>query len=64
MLIDEACPDGLARAVLALHDDPDRAGRLASAARRRAVQTYTDTSTAERMSAVLTEAAARARGSR
>lgn len=64
VLIDEACPDGLARAVLALHDDPDRAGRLASAARRRAVQTYTDTSTAERMSAVLSETAARARGSR
>jgi glycosyltransferase involved in cell wall biosynthesis len=57
VLIDEAEPAALAREVLALYDEPDRAGRLAAAARGRAVDRYAASTTAERMSAVLADAA-------
>ena len=57
VLVDEGDVDGLAAAILGLHDDPDRAGRLAAAARRRAVQDYAAPVIARRMSSVLASAA-------
>jgi glycosyltransferase involved in cell wall biosynthesis len=62
VLIDEGDPAGLARAVLDLHDDPDRAHRLATAARERAVAEYDAGVCAERMSIILRSAADTARG--
>jgi glycosyltransferase involved in cell wall biosynthesis len=57
VLVDEGDPGALAAAVLALHDEPRRAGGLAAAARRRAVEHYAADVTAGRMSAVLSSVA-------
>jgi glycosyltransferase involved in cell wall biosynthesis len=56
VLVAEGDPVALARAVLDLHDHPDRAARLARAARRRAVERYAAARTAAQMSDVLVEA--------
>ena len=64
VLVDEADPGALAHAVLGLHDEPDRARRLATAARQRAVERYGASSTAERLSAVLASTVAARRRQR
>lgn len=56
VLVPEADPAALASAIIDLARDPDRAGRLAAAARRRAVADYSATVCTERMSAVLADA--------
>lgn len=61
VLIDEGDPVALAAAVLQLHREPARAGRLAAAGRRRAVEHYAASVTAERMSGLLAEVAVAAR---